>query len=120
MFRLVVKAINVRQAAMALEAHGMVDMVVRMVQHETFTDEWLVDLAGQPGDTSLRFRLNAWYCERINRLDRWYAEHPSEHTPHFPDGSLLFWTEVPSTLISVQEQARTLTDEALSIGMRYA
>ena len=106
MFRLVVKAINVRQAAAALEAHGMVDMVVRMVQHETFTDEWLVDLAGQPGDTGLRFRLNAWYCEHITRST--------------PMGGLMFWTEVPSTLISVQEQARTLTDEALSIGMRYA
>lgn len=106
MFRLVIKAVNVRQAAMALEAHGMVDLVVRMVQHETFTDEWLVDLAAAPGDTSLRFRLNAWYCEHITRQPQ--------------QGSLLFWTEVPSTMISVQEQARQLTDEALSVGMRYA
>lgn len=106
MFRLVIKAINLRQAAMALEAHGMVDMAVRVVQHDAFTDEWLVDLAGQPGDTDLRFRLNAWYCEYITR--------------ETPMGGLLFWTEVPATLISVQEQARQLTDEALSIGMRYA
>lgn len=107
MFRLVVKG-SIFDVVEAIRAHTIGSFVVRLVQHATFADEWLVDLAARPGDHAMRFTLNAWYCETL----------PA--TPPYPNGSLLFWTEVEDTLISVQAQANTMTDEAMSRGMWMA
>ncbi len=103
MYRLVVKGSNIRQVSASVEAHDLINAVQR-IERLRERNEWIVDLVSRPLDMVLRTTLNGWYLERP-RFVSGYG---------FPDGTLLFWTEVESTLISAEAEASAHLDEALS------
>lgn len=105
MYRLIVKANNIRQVAATIEAHGMLHLTQR-IERLSDTREWIADVVAKPEDRYLMTRLNEWQNENAHAtVSLGYG---------FPAGSLLYWTWVDSTLIHAHAEADMHLTEALS------
>lgn len=108
MYRLIIKANTLRQAATEVEANGLgglLDRVLRYSQHR----EWIADLVAQPDSTWVRNRLIEWAARN-------YDEGAFSEGYGFRDGTLLYWCELDEGSISLQTSARKAVDAMILSG----
>lgn len=109
MFRLIVKAENVRQLGATLESEGVAPLVERIMRHTFMRTEWIVDLVARPQDYHVRSLLTAWTQD--NTKPGAFTEGAG-----FRMGTLLYWCEVPDTAITLQALARRAVEDMIATG----
>lgn len=106
MFRAIVKATSLRQAASELEAHGLGNLVERVLHYGQF-DQWISDIIAAPGDPWVRDRLTAWAAANT-------ASDAFINGYGFRPGTLLYWCEMDDTLLDLKVHARKAVDDMIA------